>query len=224
MGTSIGFAVAPLLADGSLDSITAWDWSLSEPLHAVAPLAGEDVNLHAIGLGLAGDGAIVEIDSAASIASTHALGAGLQAGLAEANASVNAIAHGLVGGTTFHLFVGTDRGLFIVDTLPPGTKRPDHGASFTRLNPIPFQPMLTNFAVCLGVKRQPSRSSGPRARRSAPSNAQALWFGTPSGLHKLDLNDDFIEHSGLMTHRALMENSRANPTTSTPFTPQVMSC
>ena len=39
MGTSIGFAVAPLLADGALGTVGTWSWSMGEPLHAVAPLA-----------------------------------------------------------------------------------------------------------------------------------------------------------------------------------------
>ncbi|MGB1099182.1 MAG: hypothetical protein ACPG34_07905, partial [Poseidonia sp.] len=117
MGTNIGVAVAPLLADGGLGSIGSWSWSLSDAVHAVSPLGGEDVNLHAIGLGHAGAGQIVEIDGSASIVSTFELGAGIVAGLSEANASVSSIEHGLAGGTTFHLFVGTDRGLFIVDTV-----------------------------------------------------------------------------------------------------------
>ena len=101
---------------------------MSEAIHAVAPLGGEDLNLHAIGLGHAGDGSIVEIDASATIVAYYELGAGIVAGLSEANASVSAIEHGLAGGTVFHLFVGTDRGLFIVDTASarddaPGTWR-----------------------------------------------------------------------------------------------------
>ena len=99
MGTSIGFAVAPLLADGSLASIGTWSWSMSEAIHAVAPLGGEDMNLHAIGLGHAGDGSIVEIDASATVVASHELGAGIVAGLSEANASVSSIEHGLAGGT-----------------------------------------------------------------------------------------------------------------------------
>ena len=184
MGTSIGFAVAPLLADGSLDSITAWDWSLSGPLHAVAPLAGEDVNLHAIGLGHAGDGAIVEIDSAASIASTHSLGAGLQAGLAEANASVNAIAHGLVGGTTFHLFVGTDRGLFIVDTPSARDEATGSWRFFYTPESNPIPTMLTNFAVCLWGQTTTQQKFGPSCSTVHPIQRPSPLVGTPSGLHK----------------------------------------
>ena len=116
MGTNIGFGVAPLLADGTLGSIGTWSWSLADPIHAISPLAGEDLNLHAIGLGEAGKGGIIEIDGSATVLSTFDLGAGLKSGLAEANASVSTVQHGLAGGTTFQLFVGTDRGLFIVDT------------------------------------------------------------------------------------------------------------
>ena len=34
----------------------------------------------------------------------------------------------------------------------------------------------------------------------SPSNAQVLWFGMDSGLHKLNLNDDSIDHGGLLVH------------------------
>ena len=93
MGTSIGFAVAPLLADGALGTVGTWSWSMGEPLHAVAPLGGEDVNLHAIGLGQAGEGSIVEIDGSATVVSTHVLGTGIVAGLSEANASAVSYTH-----------------------------------------------------------------------------------------------------------------------------------
>ncbi|HII27195.1 MAG TPA: hypothetical protein HA353_02155, partial [Candidatus Poseidonia sp.] len=201
LGTSIGFAVVPLLADGALGSIGTWDWSLTGPLHAVAPLAGEDVNLHAIGLGQAGEGSIVEIDGSASIVSAFELGTGLVAGLAEANASVSSIQHGLVSGTTFNLFVGTDRGLFILET---SSARDDEGGEWRFFYTPESTPIQTNVdevrSLPLGATGNPAEIRDMVLDGPSPSNAQALWFGTPSGLHKLDLNDDFIEHGGLMVH------------------------
>ena len=201
MGTSIGFAVAPLLADGALASIGSWSWSLSEAVHAVAPLGGEDVNLHAIGLGHAGAGQIVEIDGSASIASTFDLGAGIIAGLSEANASVSSIEHGLAGGTMFHLFIGTDRGLFIVDTV---SARDDAAGSWRFFYTPEDNPNPTDVdelrSLPLGSNDNPADIRAMVLDGPSPANAQALWFGTPSGLHKLDLNDDFIEHSGLYVH------------------------
>ena len=201
LGTSIGFAVAPLLADGSLGSISTWDWSLDGPLHAVAPLAGEDVSLHAIGLGDAGEGAIVEIDGSASIATTYELGTGLVAGLAEANASVSSIQHGMVGGTTFTLFVGTDRGLFVLETT---SARDDQAGDWRFFYTPDSTPIPTDVD---GVRSLPLGTTGnPAEVRTIvldgpdDDNAQALWFGTPAGLHKLDLIDDIIEHSGMMAH------------------------
>ena len=201
LGTSIGFAVAPLLADGSLGSISTWDWSLDGPLHAVAPLAGEDVSLHAIGLGDAGEGAIVEIDGSASIATTYELGTGLVAGLSEANASVSSIQHGMVGGTTFTLFVGTDRGLFVLETT---SARDDQAGDWRFFYTPDSTPIPTDVD---GVRSLPLGTTGnPAEVRTIvldgpdDDNAQALWFGTPAGLHKLDLIDDIIEHSGMMAH------------------------
>ena len=116
LGTSIGFKCCTAAGRRFTRFHQHVGLVLDGPFHAVAPLAGEDVSLHAIGLGDAGEGAIVEIDGSASIATTYELGTGLVAGLSEANASVSSIQHGMVGGTTFTLFVGTDRGLFVLET------------------------------------------------------------------------------------------------------------
>ncbi|HII20896.1 MAG TPA: hypothetical protein HA312_06710, partial [Candidatus Poseidonia sp.] len=201
MGTNIGFGVAPLLADGTLGSIGTWSWSLAGPIHAISPLSGEDLNLHAIGLGEAGQGGIIEVDGTATILSTFDLGAGLKSALAEANASVSTIQHGLAGGTTFQLFVGTDRGLFIVETASARDEAVGEWRFFytPETNPIPTD-VDELRSLPLGSNGNPAEIRDMVLDGPSSSNAQVLWFGTPSGLHMLDLNDDFIQHSGLFVH------------------------
>ena len=202
MGTSVGFAVAPLQANGELGALETWDWSMTEPLHAVAPLAGPDVNQHVIGLGLAGEGAIIEVDSSASIAETHALGLGVASGLADANATVTSVAHGLASGTTLMLFVGTDRGLFVVETASARDEAAGSWRFFFTLESAVTIPSSVDElrSLPLGSVGNPAEVRDIVLDGPSPSNAQVLWFGTTAGLHKLNLNDDSIDHSGLLLH------------------------
>jgi hypothetical protein len=83
---------------------------------AISQLSGMDGNQHIIALGHAGAGAVLEIGADASIETTYDLGAGLRDALEISNASVTVIQHGAAGGSTYTLFVGTDRGLMTVET------------------------------------------------------------------------------------------------------------
>ena len=147
LGTSIGFAVAPLLADGSLGSISTWDWSLDGPLHAVAPLAGEDVSLHAIGLGDAGEGAIVEIDGSASIATTYELERGWSLVFRKQTPPSRPSSTGWSAGPRLRCSLERTAACSSSRRPPPAMTKPATGDSSTRLTAPPFQPMWTGFAV-----------------------------------------------------------------------------
>ena len=103
------------------------------------------------------------------------------------------------------LFIGTDRGLFVVDTA---TARDDTTGAWRFFYTPDDSPIPTDVdelrSLPLGSKRQPAEIRDLVLDGPSSSNAQALWFGTtPSGLHKLDLNDDFIEHNGLYVHHGI---------------------
>ena len=201
MGTTAGFAVAPLLADGSLGALASWDWSLTGHLNAIAPLSGDGASLFVLGLADGGEGALIELGNAAVISETHELGIGLVSTLAEANASVTDIEHGLAGGATLSLFVGTDRGLLVVETASARDEAVGEWRFFYTQDDVDLSPNVDE------VRNLPPGSTGnPAEVRTmildgpTSSNAQVLWFGTPAGLHKLNLNDDSIDHSGLLLH------------------------
>lgn len=180
LGTNIGFAVAPLLVDGSLGELNTWEWSMTGPLFTVAPLAGSDINQHVIGLGQSGDGALVEIDSIGDIVETHDLGLGIQSGLSEANATATSVAHGLASGSTLQLFIGTDRGLFVVDT--PSAK--DEVAGSWRFFYTPDSVDIpTNVdelrSLPLGSVGNPAEVRDLVLDGPSSENSQVLWFGTP---------------------------------------------
>ena len=201
LGTNIGFAVVPLLADGTIASLSSWSWSQSEEVLALAAIEGSDINQQVVGLGQAGEGAVIEIDNLANLVAVHDLGAGLRSALAEANATVSSVEHGMAGGSTLALFVGTDRGLYIVET----TSGRDDASGEWRFF---FTQETTNIpayvdelrSLPLGAVGNPAEVRDLVLDGPSPSNAQVLWFGTDSGLHKLNLNDDSIDHGGLLVH------------------------
>ncbi len=201
IGTSVGFAVAPLLADGTVGTLESWSWSLSEPVYRIAPLLGVDGDHQTIGLGEAGAGSIIEISDEGGITLTHELGLGIVAALSEANATVTALEHGMVGGTIFTLFIGTDRGLFIVETTSGRDEAAGEWRFFYTAESTPVATDVDELrSLPLGTVGNPAEVRDLVLDGPSPSNAQVLWFGTPSGLHKLALLSDSIEYGGLLLH------------------------
>jgi hypothetical protein len=201
LGTSVGFAVAPLLADGTVGTLESWSWSLSEPVYRISPLLGVDGDHQTIGLGEAGAGSIIEISDEGGITLTHELGLGIVAALSEANATVTALEHGMVGGTIFTLFIGTDRGLFIVETTSGRDEAAGEWRFFYTAESTPVATDVDELrSLPLGTVGNPAEVRDLVLDGPSPSNAQVLWFGTPSGLHKLALLSDSIEYGGLLLH------------------------
>ena len=201
MATTLGMVVTPLLADGQLATATEWSWSLGPKITALTLLHGTDGNAQLLGLGHAGEGMVLEVDGTGQLAATHAVGTGIVEALSAANASVTSLDHGLAVGATLVLYVGTDRGLFVVET--PSARDEASGlwrffyttesvsitANVDELRPLP-----------LGTTGNPAEVRALVLDGPNENNAQALWFGTPFGLHKINLNEDSIAHSGLLTH------------------------
>ena len=204
LATSVGLAVVPLQADGSFAELSQWSWSIGDGLNALAMLDIEGPNVQLLALGDSGAGSVIEISTAASIVQSYELSSSLTSVLSESNASVTSIAHGAVGGGTKMLLVGTDRGLVMAETP---TAMDDFTATWrfhytTESTPIPTS-IDELRSLSLGMVANPAEVrtlvlDGPNA-----NNAQVLWFGTPSGLHRMDLLDNSITHSGLLEHPGL---------------------
>ena len=201
LSTSIGVAVSPLLADGSLGPLSSWEWSMIGETSAISQLSGMDGNQHIIALGHAGAGAVLEIGADASIETTYDLGAGLRDALEISNASVTVIQHGAAGGSTYTLFVGTDRGLMTVETASARDEAVAEWQFFFTTESTPITSSYSQLhGLPIGVTDNPAEVRDMALDGPSSENAQALWFGTPSGVHKMDLVTGTIDHGGLLVH------------------------
>ncbi|MDE0857320.1 MAG: hypothetical protein OSA38_01985 [Candidatus Poseidoniaceae archaeon] len=204
LATSVGMAVAPLQADGSFADLDEWSWSMGDGLNALAMLDIEGQNQQLLALGDSGAGVIVEITLTGAIAQSYPISTSLSSILSESNASVTSVAHGAAGGGDKMLYVGTDRGLVMAETA---TVRDDFTAEWrfhytTESTPIPTS-IDELRSLSLGMVENPAEVRTLVLDGPNPTNAQVLWFGTPSGLHRMDVLDNSITHSGLLEHPGL---------------------
>ena len=201
IASSAGLAVAPLQADGDLGPLNTWSWSLSEELFALTVLAIDGQNSFVLGLGDAGEGSVFEISSSAEIADQFAISTDLETALRQSNATVTHLAHGPAGGGANMLYVGTDRGLLTGETTTARDEFEANWRFFYTPETTPFPTAIDELrSLSLGMVANPAEIramilDGPNA-----ANAQVLWFGTPSGVHMLNLVDNSISHSGLLEH------------------------
>ena len=199
--TSAGFALAPLLADGSYSPISSWDWVLEGEMHALEQLAVDDGNPYVIALGPLGTGSVHEINLDGSLVSTFSIGQGIRDALETAEANVTSIQHGSVGGSTLTLFVGTDRGLLTFETPSARDEALGSWRFFYTPGPSPIPTSIDEIrSLSLGTVGNPAEVRTMVLDGPSAANAQVLWFGTPSGLHKFELLGDDIFHSGLLAH------------------------
>ncbi len=201
IATSVGLVIAPLQVDGGLSPLASWNWAEIGHINSLQHLEIEGQNQQILALGDAGLGNVVELDSGANIINIYELGNGIKSALFEANASVSSIAHGSPGGGALTLYIGTDRGLLVSETA---SARDDSTATWRFF----YTPETTGISVIvdelrslpLGVIGNPAEVRDVVLDGSDSSNSQVLWFGTPAGLHRIDLLTDTITHSGEYQH------------------------
>ena len=201
IATNIGLAIAPLQADGNIGPLTTWDWSLSDELYALSLLNLDGQNQHIIGLGQSGEGAVFEVTTSSQIAQQYDIATGLETALTLSNAMVTGIAHGAAGGGNNTLYVGTDRGLLFGETT---TARGDFEAAWRFYYTPEVTPYPTAIdelrSLSLGLVANPAEVRTMALDGPTLANSQVLWFGTPSGVHMMNLVDTKISHSGLLEH------------------------
>ena len=201
IATSIGLAVAPLQADGNLGPLATWDWSLSDEIFALTLLNFDGQNQYIIGLGQSGEGAVFEVTTSSEIAQNYELASGLYTALSQSEATVTGIAHGPAGGGNNTLYVGTDRGLLFGET---STARGAFEATWRFYYTPEVTPYPTAIdelrSLSLGMIANPANVRTMTLAGPTQSNAQVLWFGTPSGVHRMNLVDNSISYGGLLEH------------------------
>ena len=140
-------AVAPLLADGSLGcSISTWDWSLDGLFHAVAPLAGEDVSLHAVAMMRAKE-RLWKSMAAHPLQPPMNSERGWSLVLRKQTPPSRPSSTGWSAGPRSRCSLERTAACLSSRRPPPATTKPATGDSSTRLTAPPFQPMWTGFAV-----------------------------------------------------------------------------
>ena len=201
LATNIGLAVAPILENGNLAPLDSWDWSLSEEIFALTVLNIEGQNQQILGLGQSGQGAVFEVTTSSLIAQQYLIAIGLETALSQSNSTVTSIAHGAAGGGNNTLYVGTDRGLIIGETSTArGVFEPTWRFYYTP-EVTPYPTAIDELrSLSLGMVANPAEVRTISLDGPTPNNAQVLWFGTPSGVHMMNLLDNSISHSGLLEH------------------------
>ena len=198
LASSIGLGVARIQVDGFADSLSTWEWSYTDEIHSISSLEITSSNAHIIGLGGNGTGNIFEINNAGSIVDTHTVSESISNSLVQANASVSDIEHGLMDGE-LTLFVGTNVGLMLVKTdSARDVSSPEWRVFFSVENTSIENSISEIRALSTGSASNPAEIRDIVLDGPASSSPQVLWFGTPSGLHQLKLNDNVIIHSGLL--------------------------
>ena len=167
----------------------------------IRPLVFDGQNAHLLGLGHAGAGSVFEITPSSEIAQQHAISTNLEAALSQSNSTVTHVAHGPAGGGANILYVGTDRGLLVGETTTVRDEfEPDWRFYYTPES-TPYPASIDELrSLSLGIVANPAEVRAMVLDGPTLSNAQSLWFGTPSGVHILNLVDDTITHSGLLEH------------------------
>ena len=186
---------------GVLDDILQWSYFPGR-YTAGAQLVTDGGDDYVIGLGYGGFGSVFQINEFS--VTELSLGTGISDAMNSGNATATSIAHADVatGGKT--LFIGTDVGLFTVETATardaaiPSWKfyySPESTIILTDIDDLrpPGLDVVGNPATVNTLI-----ADGPEG---APS--QAVWFGTPSGLHKMDLASGLISHSGDYEHQGV---------------------
>ena len=201
MATTAGMVVSPLLADGQLAEASDWTWSMGPPISAMTLLHGTDGDPQLLGLGHAGAGMVIEVNGAGQLSATHSIGTGIEEALSAANATVTALDHGSATGSTLTLYVGTNRGLFVVETPSARDEASGLWRFFYTTESVSISANVDEVRpLPLGSTGNPAEVRDLVLDGPNENNAQTLWFGTPFGLHKMNLNDGTIAYGGLLTH------------------------
>jgi len=201
MATDSGIISAPRTSSGDISDFSSWDFDENIRLFALGLIDREASNDQVIAMGSNGEGRVVEVDSAGLIAQAWDVGTGISLGLQEAEASVTSLAHFDPAGGTPTLLIGTDKGLYIVNT-PSGRDSVSGDWRFY----MTYQ--STNVSIDLVDLRSGTynRYHNPATVRDividgvSGDDPRVAWLALPSGLHMLDLSDFSLSHSGDLQH------------------------
>ena len=143
-------------------------------------------NSHIVALGAYGFGKVIEIDTFGDIGSVWDIGEGIRNVMTEGNATATVVQHVGVPAGPLTLFVGTDVGLFKVETASARDSATPNWIFYQSPEPTS---VASNFDQLRSLGTQgtgnPATVNALVADGFANDDHQVLWIGTPSGLHSL---------------------------------------
>ena len=185
---------------GVLEEIEFWD--LLPGKFTAGDTLNRDVgNVHIVALGEYGFGKVIEIESSGELGSVWEIGVGISNALNEGNATATVVQHVIVPSGPLTLYVGTDVGLFSVETASATDMSTPNWIFYHSPEPTTVASNYEELRV-LGPQGigNPATVNALLVDGLEGEDHQALWIGTPSGLHSLTLLDGFLTHSGQMEH------------------------
>ena len=201
IATSHGVHIAALQVDGFVEPIESWSSSESIEVFAIHQLAIEGSSQQLIALGANGEGMVLEVSAGGQLTQTFDLGVNFKSALAEDGVVVTELEHGTVPGGGLVLYIGTERGMM---TLESATGRDDATPSwrfFFDPNPSDIPNKIDDLRTLnLGASGNPAEVQALKLDGPNAQNPTVLWIGTPSGLHRLDLQLNDMSFGGLLAH------------------------
>ena len=187
IATNQGVIVADLDLNGQLTPASIWTYIDSGPITAMEELNLDSANTQVLAAGPEGIAYVVEIASSGSvILPVENTSTDFSTPLAQFNATPQDLAHVTYESEIPKMYVGTDKGLLI---CPSVTLRESFSCSwrFNEWNDTEMRTKPIGIANAYDVRAIYPDGPGEQTH--------VIWLGTGSGVHKLDLATDVIEHS-----------------------------
>ena len=166
---------------------------------AGAQLVTDGGDDYVVALGFGGFGSVFQVNSI-SISKLD-LGTGVINAMNSGNATATSIEHVDVASGPLTLFVGTDVGLFTVETASVRDESIPNWMFYFSPETTSISPDIDNLRV-IGAQGggNPATVNTLVADGPADGAMQVVWIGTPSGLHKMDLSSSLITYGGDLEH------------------------
>ena len=183
---------------GSLDDISLWDF-YPGTYTAGAQLVTDGGDDYIVALGSGGFGSVFQINTI-SITELQ-LGVGISNAMNSGNATATAIEHVDVSSGPLTLYVGTDVGLFTVETASARDAATPNWKFYYSLEPTSIASNIDDLRA-MGAQGGDNPATVNTLLGDGPEGGamQVVWVGTPSGLHRMDLITGLLTHGGDYEH------------------------
>ena len=187
--------------EGALSTASTWDYFPGK-YTAGTQLQIDGGDDYVIALGFGGFGSVFQINSLS--VTEFSIGSGIANAMLTGNATATSVAHSAVSSGSVTLFVGTDVGLFTVETTSARDDAVPNWKFYFSPEPTPIAKSIDNLrAIGSEGGGNPATVNALQLDGPDESAAQVAWIGTPSGLHRMDLLSDIIQFGGDYEHQGI---------------------